>query len=299
MSRNTITSKEEVRELIPKRRENAHKGDFGRVVIFAGSRRYTGAAYFCAQSAVRSGSGLVTLVTQEEVVDILAAKLNEVMVLSQHSPVISDLIESADVIAVGCGMGIGDNTERIVEKILSLQRKIPVIMDADAINVLAGNTKIIRGKENILLTPHEMEFARLLKVDVQEISNDREGSAIRFAKEYGIHLLLKGRHTVIANPKEYKLNPSGSAKMASGGMGDALTGIIASLAGQGLNIYQAAYCGAFIHGYAADEKGKNMYSVTASDLIEFLPYAIFDIAESKTEASRIGSSNESTSAGQE
>ncbi|MDO5061643.1 MAG: NAD(P)H-hydrate dehydratase [Peptostreptococcaceae bacterium] len=275
---NHMTCREEIGGLIPKRKEDAHKGDFGRIVIFAGSRRYTGAAYFCAQAAVRSGAGLVTLITEEEVVDILATKLNEAMVLPQDSPLVSDLLNSADAIAVGCGMGNNENTKQIVEKILSLQKNIPIIIDADAINVLAGNAKRLRGKENILLTPHEMEFARLLDIDVQKVAQDREQMASSFAKEYGVNLLLKGKHTVIAAPNEYKINPTGSAKMASGGMGDTLAGVIAALAGQGLSIYQAGYCGAYIHGYAADQKGKKMYSVTATDVLEYLPYAIYDLA---------------------
>lgn len=271
-----VTVLNEIKNRIPKRKENAHKGDFGRVVIFAGSRRYTGAAYFCAQAAVRAGSGLVTLVTEEEVVDILASKLNEAMVVSQNAPLAFELLEKADVVALGCGMGNTDNTKQILKRVLELP-KVPVVLDADGINVLAGEPERLRGRNNILLTPHEMEFARLTEEDVQKISADREGMAIRFAKEYGTNILLKGKNSIIASPEDYKINPSGSAKMASGGMGDVLTGIIASLAGQGLDIYQAGYMGAFIHGYAADEKGKDMYSITASDVIEFLPYAMYDI----------------------
>ncbi|MDO5097105.1 MAG: NAD(P)H-hydrate dehydratase [Peptostreptococcaceae bacterium] len=278
MSMSKITALDEVKKLIPERKENAHKGDFGRVVIFAGSRRYTGAAYFCAQAAVRAGSGLVTLVTQEEVVDILASKLNEAMVVSQNSPIVFELLEKADVIAFGCGMENRDDTKRLLERILEI-KELLIVLDADGINVLAGEAEKLRGRKNILLTPHEMEFARLIGEDVQKISSDREGTATRFAKEYGVNILLKGKNTIIASPEDYRINPTGSSKMASGGMGDALTGIIASLAGQGLSIYQAGYSGAFIHGYAADEKGKNMYSVTASDVIEFLPYAIYDIAQ--------------------
>lgn len=271
------TGLNEVKKLIPNREEDAHKGDFGRVVIFAGNRRYTGAAYFCAQAAVRAGSGLVTLVTQEEVVDILANKLNEAMVVSQNSSIAFELLEKADVIAFGCGMGNNDDTKRLLERILEIKR-VPIVLDADGINVLAGESEKLRGGKNILLTPHEMEFARLTGEDVQKISADRE-RAIRFAKEYGVNILLKGKNSIIASPEDYRINPTGSSKMASGGMGDALTGIIASLAGQGLDIYQAGYVGAFIHGYAADQKGKNMYSITASDVIEFLPYAMYDIAK--------------------
>ncbi len=271
------TGLNEVKKLIPNREEDAHKGDFGRVVIFAGNRRYTGAAYFCAQAAVRAGSGLVTLVTQEEVVDILANKLNEAMVVSQNSSIAFELLEKADVIAFGCGMGNNDDTKRLLERILEIKR-VPIVLDADGINVLAGESEKLRGGKNILLTPHEMEFARLTGEDVQKISADRE-RAIRFAKEYGVNILLKGKNSIIASPEDYRINPTGSSKMASGGMGDALTGIIASLAGQGLDIYQAGYVGAFIHGYAAVQKGKNMYSITASDVIEFLPYAMYDIAK--------------------
>lgn len=272
-----ITALAEVQKMIPRRREDAHKGDFGRVVLFAGSQRFTGAAYFCAQAAVRTGSGLVTLVTPQEVVPILSCKLNEAMVLPQNSSILPELLERADVIALGCGMGNDETTYRIVDRVLKIKKEVPIVLDADAINVLRGEAERLRGRKNILITPHEMEFARLTQTDLQNIKSFREHTAIRFAQEYQTNLLLKGKNSIIANSEDYRINPTGSSKMASGGMGDALTGIIASLAGQGLEIYKAGYVGAYIHGYAADQIGKDRYCVTATDVIEFLPYAIYQI----------------------
>lgn len=279
MSEKRITKIEEIKKQLCSRRSDAHKGDFGKVLIFAGSRRYTGAAYLCAQAAVRCGSGLVTLTTDPQIIDILAIKLNEAMVINNDEPELNELAHTADVIAIGCGMGRHKNTLKAVEYVLNLKRKIPIVIDADAINVLAGKLEKIQGRSDLLLTPHEGEFARLLNISREEVSKYREEYALRFVQVYGVNLLLKGKDTIIAGPNGYRINPTGSAKMASGGMGDILTGMIASLVGQGMELYTAGYVAAFLHGYAADEKGRDMYSVTATDVMEYLPYVLNKIKE--------------------
>lgn len=277
----TTPDLEQIRRLIPKRKDHAHKGDFGKVVIFAGSRRYPGAAYLCAQAAVRSGSGLVTLVSDYEILDILSIKLHEAMVIHNDSDEIPKLLQEADAIAIGCGMGNNINTFKAVEYIIKCSDRIPVVIDADGINVLAGKSDILKGRENIILTPHEGEMARLIGVDYHMISENREQLAAEFVEKYGVHLLLKGKNTIIARRNEFAMNPTGSPKMSSGGMGDVLTGMIVSFAGQGLDIYEAGRLAAFVHGYCADERGKRMYSVIASDVIEYIPYALNQILQHK------------------
>lgn len=274
-----ITGVEEIARLIPKRRPEAHKGDFGRVLIFAGSRRYPGAAYLCAEAAVRCGSGLVTLASDYEILDILSIKLHEAMVIHRSVPEVQQLIETADAIAIGCGMGRRSDTLSTLEQVLSSVKMTPVIIDADGINMLCGELALIKGRRNVLLTPHEGEFARLIGSDSAYISRRREALAENFVRKYGVNLLLKGRHTIVASPDEFRLNPSGSSKMASGGMGDVLTGMIASFAGQGMDIYTAGYFGAFVHGHCGDERGKRMHSVTATEVISEIPYTLHSLAE--------------------
>lgn len=270
-----------IQTLIPKRKNYAHKGDFGKVIIFAGSRRYPGASYLCTQAAVRSGSGLVTLISDYEILDILSIKLHEAMIIHNGSQEIPKLIQEADSIAIGCGMGNNMNTLKAVEYVLTIADQIPVVIDADGINVLAGHLDMIRGKSNVLLTPHQGEFSRLIGVHYDIVAKNREHLAIEFVEEYGVNLLLKGKNTIIVRKNELTINPTGSSKMSSGGMGDALTGMIASFAGQGLDVYEAGCLAAFVHGYSADEKGKSMYSVIASDVIEHIPYALNQIFQYK------------------
>lgn len=274
-----ITGAEEIAQLLPKRKPEAHKGDFGRVLVFAGSRRYPGAAYLCAEAAVRCGSGLVTLASDYEVLDILSMKLNEAMVIHKSAAEVQGLIETADAIAVGCGMGRRSDTLSTLEQVLNSVKETPVVIDADGLNMLCGKLELIKGRANVLLTPHEGEFARLIGSDSAFISRRREALAENFVRKYGVNLLLKGKHTIVASPDEFRINPSGSSKMASGGMGDALTGMIASFAGQGMDVYTAGYFAAFVHGYCGDEKGKTMYSVTAGEVIRELPYALQRLAE--------------------
>lgn len=267
-------SLKEIKQLIPKRKKESHKGDFGKILIFAGSRRYPGAAYLCAQAAVRCGSGLVTLVSDPSVLDILSIKLHEAMVVSGNSDEIPALIQNADAIAFGCGMENTDATFLSLKSILESELKIPIIIDADGINVLAKNPKLIQGKNNVLLTPHEGEFARFLKIDRNDLKGNRKQLAEEFVEKYEVNLLLKGFHTIVARKGDVRINTTGNPKMASGGMGDVLTGMIASFAGQGMDVYTAGCFSAFLHGYCADEKGHLMYSVTASDVINDLPYAL-------------------------
>lgn len=272
--------------LLPKRREDMNKGDCGRVFIVAGSLGMVGAACLCAQSAIRSGSGLVTLGTPRCVQPTAAAKLNEVMTLPLEdkdgmiSIAAADEIErrvaGSDVCAIGPGLGRGADIYEIVRR--ALCGETPCVLDADALNAIATNCDVFKEKScSAVITPHPGEMSRLTGLSIEEIEKDRESCALNFAKAYNVTVVLKGSKTVIASPSgEVHTNTTGNNGMASGGMGDVLTGVIASFIGQGKSVYEAAVLGVFLHGLAGDiaaeEKGE--HSLIAGDVIEALPKAI-------------------------
>lgn len=274
------------RMLLPKRSAEMHKGDCGRVLVVAGSVGMVGAACLCAQSALRCGSGLVTLATAECSQPVAAAKLTEVMTLPlkckdgfisvEASKQIEKRLENCDVCAIGPGMGASDGTAEAVKA--ALKSGVPCVVDADALNVLAADMSVLaEHKGEVVLTPHPGEMARLLKTSSQEVENDREAAAVRLAKEYGVVVLLKGHRTVIAAPSgEVHINSTGNGGMASGGMGDVLTGVIASFIGQGVKPFEAAVLGAFLHGLAGDMAADKIgeFGLIAGDVVDELPYAI-------------------------
>lgn len=276
---NQITRKK-VKSLIPIRKMDGHKGDFGKVLIFAGSKRYTGAAYLCTQGAVKSGSGLVTLATDKEIVDIMQIKLNEAMILDNDSNEIRSLIEEADSIAIGPGMGNNQDTFKAVSYLIG-NSSCPIILDADAVTVLEGNLDILKGKTNIILTPHVGEFSKIIKVSQEIIIKNKIEISRKFAEEFGVTLILKGYNTVVADKESLYINTTGSSKMASGGMGDVLTGIIASFVGQGLSPLEASLTSVYIHGYAGDTLGEDSYNVTATEVLENLGKAIDRVYKSE------------------
>ena len=274
------------RALLPVRREDMHKGDAGRVFVLAGSKGMTGAAVLCAQAALRTGSGLVTVGTPVSEQPVLAVKLTEAMTLplpekdgmldASGAEQIWEKAKVSDVCAVGPGLGSAPELWRTIEKIL--QTKTPLLLDADGLNALSTHIDILEQKQGeVVLTPHPGEMSRLCGKSIEEIQADREGTAAEFAVRWGVTLLLKGKNTVIASPRgEVHCNPTGNSGMATGGMGDVLSGVIASLLGQGLSGYHAAVLGAFLHGLAgdlaADELGE--FGMIASDVVSKLPFAI-------------------------
>ncbi|WMJ80497.1 NAD(P)H-hydrate dehydratase [Clostridium sp. MB40-C1] len=273
-----ITEIEEVKKVIPKRKKYDYKGNFGRVNIIAGSNGLTGAAYITTQAAVRSGSGLVTLCCMESIQHIMSMKLTEAMTVSyKDSKNLNDLLKKSDVIAIGPGMGNSEATFKILSDVLDVA-ECPLVIDADGINVLKGKLSLLKDRKGkVVLTPHLGEMSRLTGNSIEEIKKDRSGISKKFAKEYGIVLLLKGHNTIITDGESLLINPTGNSAMASGGMGDCLTGIIASLIGQGLEPFEATYVGAYIHGYCGDKLSEKMFCVNANHVLEKLPYYIKEI----------------------
>ena len=272
---------------LKKRPLKAHKGDFGHVLVVGGSEGYTGAPCLAAQAALLSGAGLVTLAVPRGIYAICARKLTEVMVrpfpeTRQHSfslKALDGLGRIAEKMAscvVGPGFSQVLETQTLLLKFL--QRLLcPTVIDADGLNALAKEPALLKKVEvPLILTPHPGEMGRLIGKSTRVIQADRKRIASDFAKRYGVVLVLKGHHTVVAAPggKIY-MNQTGNPGMASGGTGDVLAGMVGALLGQGLSPYDAARLGVYVHGLAGDlaSKEKGEVSLIAGDLLKYLPTA--------------------------
>ncbi|MDA0746230.1 MAG: NAD(P)H-hydrate dehydratase, partial [bacterium] len=272
--------------LFPTRQPDAHKGDCGRVVVLAGSVGLTGAATLCARSALRSGAGLVTVGVPESLNDILEVNLTEAMTCPlpevrkarclalRARGNIQRLLENADCVAIGPGLGTHRETTELVKRLLS-DIQIPAVLDADALNALAGEPQHLKKLvAPAVITPHPGEFSRLTGIGIKEIRANPLDLARELASATGVTVVLKGAPTVLATPDGAGfINPSGNAGLASGGSGDVLTGIIAALIGQGLNTAQAACLGVYLHGFAADCAVRSQAGLIASDIVDTLPEA--------------------------
>jgi len=267
-----------IKKLIVKRNKYSHKGDYGRTLILAGSPGFTGAAYISTQAAVRSGAGLVTLGCHSLIQSILSGRLVEAMTVSiNDEKKLDSIITNSNCIAIGPGLGNSNDTLNLLQKVL-LNSNCPVVIDADGLNVLEGNLEMLKNnKGQIVLTPHLGEMARISGFSIDEINENKIAIAKEFAKKYGVVLLLKGFNTIITDGKTLQINPTGSSAMASGGMGDCLTGIIASFISQGCDSFAAACAGAYVHGYCGDKLSKKMFCVNANHILEALPSIIKEI----------------------
>lgn len=269
---------EQVLSILPDRAADAHKGDFGKILLLCGSKGYTGAAYLAAMGALRSGAGLVFLGVPESIYAIEAIKLNEAIVFSLPEedgklsadavPAILERLPKMDAVLIGPGLGQSNGVLQVVKAILE-QTDCPVVLDADGINLIAAHKDIVRGRTNpTILTPHAGEFGRL-----GGNPEERTVAAEAMAKDLGCILLLKGHHTVITDGGTTYINTTGNPGMAVGGSGDMLAGIITALLGQGIAPLEAAACGAWLHGAAGDicaaEIGQ--YGMLPTDMLNVLP----------------------------
>lgn len=281
-----------LKELLPKRQSDANKGNFGKVAVIAGSKGMTGAAVLSAYSALRTGSGIVILATAESERAIAASFRPEIMtkglackdglISREAGTAIVELAKNCNAVVFGPGIGQSNEIFDVLELILREYTGM-LLIDADGLNVLSKNPEILKKKScQVVLTPHPGEMARLCGVDIPSVQNDRQGTALRFAKEYGVCLVLKGEGTVVAGADgDVYVNTTGNPGMATAGSGDVLSGVIASLLGQGLSCFGAARLGVYIHGLAGDiaKEEKGTYGLVAGDIIETIPYAIKQIEE--------------------
>ena len=272
-------------ELAP-RRADSHKGDYGRVLILAGSRGMVGAAALAGTAALRAGAGLVTLGTPRSVYPILAAQVTccttrplpetPVATLSERGfSAILKWAESFDVVALGPGLGRHPSTTRLVHQLV-LKLPKPMVLDADGLNALAEDIAALRrAPAPRILTPHPGEMARLAGLSGDEVQQSRKPLALRFARENRVVLVLKGHRSVVTDGRRVFVNPTGNPGMATGGTGDVLTGTIAALIGQRLGPFEAAVLGVYAHGLAGDLAAKEFGEVglIAADVLDYLPHA--------------------------
>lgn len=270
---------ESVLKILPDRDPWGHKGTFGKILLLCGSRGFTGAAYFAAMGALRSGAGLSFLGVPESIYEIEAMKLNEPVVfplpdedgkLSTFAvPEIIRRIQQTDAVLIGCGLGQSEGVLSVVKAVLD-EAKCPVVLDADGINVLQAHKDILRGRKYpTIMTPHDGEFLRFGGT----ISDNRMESAACYSLEWNSIILLKGHRTCITDGRTGYINQTGNPGMAVGGSGDVLAGILVSLLGQGVAPLEAAACAAWIHGAAGDLCAEEIgqYGMLPSDMLTRIP----------------------------
>jgi len=286
-----LLTPEHVGGLIEPRAAESHKGDFGRVTIVAGSRGKSGAAHLAAVGALRSGAGLVTVATPAACQAILASMTPEVMTEalaeSSDGTVVDAALETVlalqhDVIACGPGLGRGPAVAEFVRGLLD-RAAVPLILDADALTVLADDPAALEGRDErvVIITPHPGEMARLIGVSVDDVLANRLQVAADFAATRRVYVVLKGHRTIIATPEgRVFINPTGNAGMATGGTGDVLTGMIAAWLAQLLDAEAACQLAVFLHGAAGDlaEHRQGAAAMIATDVVMCLALALKELA---------------------
>lgn len=278
----------EIRQAWKPRPRRAHKTGFGRILVLAGSRGYTGAAVLASFAALRAGAGLVTLGCPDKVYSILARRHPEVMVRpfpSTSQGTLSEkgfseifrFLKTQDIVALGPGLGRHPSTARLVQRI-AVKSPLQLVIDADGVNAFQGRAELLKKCEAPpILTPHAGELVRIFGGKKPEKDTERKNRALEIAKRFRVLMVLKGYRTVVAAPYgRVEINPTGNPGMATGGTGDVLTGVIAALVGQGIFPYDAARFGVYLHGLAGDLAAREVgeVSLVAGDIIEFLPQAI-------------------------
>lgn len=286
-----LLDEEFIRSLIKLRKKNTHKGSFGHMLAICGYIGKTGAACLTAIGGIRAGAGLVTIAVPESIAGFVDARVLESLTfplkeedgfIAMDTPTIEKALSEKTAVVIGPGIGVTDNTVEVVSYIVE-SSKIPVLIDADGINSLAKNLDVLkRKKAPIILTPHPGEMARLISSTPQEVQKNRLEIACDFAKEFGVYVVLKGAGTIISSPEgKVYFNPTGNPGMASGGMGDVLTGLIGGFLAQGYEPWKASSLGIYIHGRAGDMASEKMgkWGFGAEDLADFIPSVISEILE--------------------
>lgn len=277
----------DIRDLLPVRSEDGHKGDFGKVLILAGSTGMTGAAVLASKACLRAGAGLVILGIPSGLNTVLEEKLTEVMTkplpetregtLSMEAlNSIERLLEWADILVVGPGISTFSETSELVRRIIT-NTSLPVVLDADGLNAFSGYGSLLEQRSNLILTPHYGELSRLIDLPIEEIRDRRIEVARQTASRFGSVVILKGSPTVIADSEDFVfINSTGNSGMATGGTGDVLTGTVAGFLAQGSSLLDAALIGVYIHGLSGDLAGQaiGQRSMIAGDLLNYLCNAI-------------------------
>ena len=273
---NIITYTEEDLKKLPVRKDNSHKGTFGKVLVIAGSPKISGAAFLAAAGAYRMGAGLVKIYTPKENQLAMQILLPEALleIYDYKKPSIRHLkecMEWADVIVIGPGLGTDKAADKVLKYLIS-KSEVPMVIDADGINLLAqSKTCLLEQHAPMILTPHILEMARLTGKTKEMIMKDPMGEAKRFTEDYDVTLVLKDARTIVAKKNQLLyVNTSGNSGMATGGSGDVLAGILGGLLAQKMEVHEAAKLGVFLHGKAGDAavRRKGAYSMLATDILD-------------------------------
>ena len=270
---------------LPARPQESNKGTFGRVAVAAGSKGMSGAAYLAAKAAYRTGCGLVSIVCPEANRVIYQTQLPEAVLKvypdeGAGEGWLQDALAGASAIVLGPGLGQSENALNLVTWTLEAA-SMPIVLDADGLNLLAAHPELwSKVPFGTVITPHPAEMARLLRSPVEAVTADIPGTALAFAEERGVVCVLKSHRTAVTDGSRLMVNNSGNSGMATGGSGDVLAGIIASLIAQGMAPYNAACAGVYLHGLAGDDAAARLgeHALMASDIIDALP-AVLKAAE--------------------
>jgi NAD(P)H-hydrate epimerase len=280
-----------VKEKLPCRYKDSHKGTFGTMLCISGSRGMVGAGILPVLAALRSGVGLVRAMMIKSLYEIVSKDILEPIYIpleenfegtisEKEIPKIMQNMHKCNSVMVGCGIGWNEDSQKIVEKVIK-NSEVPVIIDADGINVISENIDVLKcSKSDIILTPHIKEFSRLSGKSIDKINAGKSQISANFAKEYGVTLVLKGSGTnIISKEGNMYVNPTGNAGLAKGGSGDILAGIIGSFLAQKLNPLDAALCSVYLHGLCADRCAEKMSktSMIPTDIINELPSLFIEI----------------------
>ncbi|MCH7767692.1 MAG: NAD(P)H-hydrate dehydratase [Nitrospinae bacterium] len=290
-----LISPKQFRRAFAPRDPEAHKGTYGHLLIISGSVGMAGACVLTCRGALRAGAGLITAAVPRSILPELSAGAVEVMTIPlpetpggtiahEAVSVVAEELERFSAVAVGPGLTTNPDTVAFLDDLFSAIH-VPLVIDADGCNALSqlGPKALAGTKGTVCLTPHPGEMASLLESDTATVQADRLGAAREAARLYGAIVVLKGARTIVANPQgEAAINLTGNPGMASGGVGDVLTGLIGSLCARRMEPYMACQAGAYLHGYAGDLAAKEVGEValTASDLLEELPSAFSQVIES-------------------
>lgn len=254
---------------LPKREENSNKGTFGKILNISGSKYMWGAAYLSSLSALTVGAGFVALASEESVLSRIHAPEIVLCPLSQIEAI------NPTVLLIGCGLSTSDSAKVIFSSVIP--SKVPTVIDADGLNILAENDEILRNAPNdIILTPHPKEASRLLNCSLDAILKNMELSAKQISEKYNCITVLKSHRTIVTDGEKVYYNTTGNSALAKAGSGDVLAGMIAGLLAQGATPYEASSLGVYLHGLAGDMAKNDLteYGVLATDTIRYIPYVI-------------------------
>ena len=260
-------------ENLPSRKMDSNKGDYGKVLVIAGSKNMSGAAYFAARSAYLMGVGLVRILTEEANRQILQTQLPQAMISvweEQGDTSIIEMLNWATAVVIGPGIGTDDTMRRQIEQILP-QIHCPLVIDADGLNLLAQNKQWYdKIKEQTIVTPHMGEMSRLTGYTLTQLKTDRGYHAYSYARDHAFICVLKDSSSVISNGQQNCYQHTGNDGMATGGSGDVLAGIIGGLAGMGCEPFMSACLGSYIHGCAGDHASQiyGTRSMTSVEIME-------------------------------